>query len=111
MSLEKMMKTECSELPEDYEYQDTSIQIDGCACAIIGCEDGRIIYDYDLLIIHFHEHENMKSLDDYDGEHDTAIEWIDYNVIRGLDYCGPGIKPDIRDDGVSIIDYDEDDED
>jgi len=98
-------------LPEDYEYAEDSVQIDGCGCAVSGVEDGRIIYDYDKLVLHFHDCENMKSLDDYQCEHDTAIEWIDYNVIRGLDYITEGIKPDIREDGISILDDDEDDED
>lgn len=95
------------ELPE-LEYQETSTQIDGCGCAVIGVEDGRIIYDYNKLVMHFHEHENMKSLDEHGYEHDTAIEWIDYNVIRGIAYI-TGIKPDIRQDGESLLDYEDED--
>jgi len=97
------------ELPAEFEYDDDSIQIDGCGCAVVAVENGRIIYDYYRLVEHFHEHENMKELDDYGCEHDAAIEWIDYNVIRGLDYISEGKRPDIRQDGRSIVDYDDED--
>ena len=95
------------ELPKEYTYEDESVQIDGCGCAVVAVEDGRIIYDYNKLVMHFHECEDMKSLDDHEFEHETAIEWISYNVVRGIDYIDEGIRPDIREDGLSILDYDE----
>jgi len=101
---------QCSELPEGHDYHEDSIQIDGCACAIIAVEEGHIIYDYELLIRHFSDHENMRELDDYDQEDISAIEWIDYNVIRGIPYSGPGKLPDIRDGQYSLVN-DEDEED
>ena len=98
----------CDTLPAGLNTYETTIEMDGCACAVVGCEEGRLIYDYDLLLQHFADCEGMRDDDDEDmGRYDMAAEWIDYNVIRGLPYAGPGITPDIRDDGVSIIDYDE----
>jgi hypothetical protein len=104
----------CDTFPTNITPLPETVQIDGCACAILSCEEGRLIYDYDLLIKHFHDHEDMKSLDDYDNEYESAVEWINYNVIRGIPYAGPGILPDIRDDGASVIDCEgeeEEDED
>ena len=49
--------------------------------AIIGVsEDGRAIYDYELMI---------EWLMDKEGWTDNeAVEWIDYNTIRALPYMG-----------------------
>ena len=52
------------------------------ASAFVGfSEDGRAIYDYELMIKHI-----VDSGDDMDEE--AAIEWIDYNTIRALPYAG-----------------------
>lgn len=51
------------------------------ASAIVGySDDGRMIYDYDLMI------ESLMTEDDFTYE--DAAEWIDYNTIRALPYMG-----------------------
>jgi hypothetical protein len=70
------MKTSCDTLP-DLPIKENTVQIDGCACAIIGVsDDGALQYDYDLLVAHFSEHEGM-------GDEGGA-DWVSYNVIGGL---------------------------
>lgn len=57
---------------ESYSYDD----------ALIGVtEDGRAVYDYDKMVTWLMEKE--------DWSQDEAIEWIEYNTIRALDYAGP----------------------
>jgi hypothetical protein len=48
--------------------------------AIVGYDvhSGRIIYDYELMIDYLVENEQMNE--------DEAVEFIDYNTIRSLDY-------------------------
>ena len=49
--------------------------------ALIGVsDDGRAIYDYDLMIEWLMVNDNMTDVD--------AMEWIDYNTIRSLPYVG-----------------------
>ena len=49
--------------------------------ALIGVsEDGRAIYDYDLMVKWLVDNDNMSISD--------AVEWIDYNTIRALPYAG-----------------------
>ena len=49
--------------------------------ALIGVsEDGRAIYDYDLMVKWLVDNDNMTISD--------AVEWIDYNTIRALPYAG-----------------------
>ena len=49
--------------------------------AIIGTDtDGRVIYDYDKMVEHLVEVDNMSA--------DEAIEFIDYNTIRAIPYAG-----------------------
>lgn len=49
--------------------------------ALIGVsEDGRAIYDFDLMVEWLEVEDNMTS--------DEAIEWIEYNTIRSLPYAG-----------------------
>ena len=49
--------------------------------ALIGIsEDGRAIYDFDLMV------EWLMDQDDIDST--SAIEWIEYNTIRSLPYAG-----------------------
>lgn len=51
--------------------------------ALIGVsEDGRAIYDYDLMVEWLIKNSDMSEID--------AIEWIDYNTIRALPYAGEG---------------------
>jgi hypothetical protein len=46
-------------------------------------KSGRFIYDYNRLVEAFAE--GFKDSEDPYGE---ALEWVDYNVIRSLPYCG-----------------------
>ena len=49
--------------------------------ALIGVsEDGRAIYDYELMIEWLVQNEGFS--------HDDAVEWIEYNTIRALPYAG-----------------------
>ena len=41
---------------------------------------GNLIYDYDLMIEYLIEHDNMS--------YEDAVEFIDYNTIRAIDYMG-----------------------
>lgn len=55
----------------NYSYDDALIGVS---------EDGRAIYDYELMI---------EWLMDKEGWTDNeAVEWIDYNTIRALPYMG-----------------------
>jgi hypothetical protein len=86
----------CDELPTQFTYQDDSIKIDGCSCAIIGVEEGSIIYDYGLLVTHFMEHQGMVSEDD-EFPDEQAIEWVEFNLVRALQHRQTiGINPTIR---------------
>ena len=42
--------------------------------------DGRVIYDYDLMIEEY--------MNDNDCSYEDAIDWIEYNTIRSLSYVG-----------------------
>lgn len=56
----------------DYSYDD----------ALVGVtEDNRAVYDYNRMVTWLMETEGMTR--------DQAIEWIEYNTIRALDYFGP----------------------
>lgn len=50
--------------------------------AIIGTtEDGRAVYDYELM---------RRVLEVRDGMEETeALEWLDYNTLRAIPYAGP----------------------
>lgn len=49
--------------------------------AIVGISDGgRVIYDYDLMITHLMDVDNMTEMD--------AADFIDYNTIRSIPYDG-----------------------
>ena len=49
--------------------------------ALIGIsEDNRAIYDYDLMVEWLMREDGMTS--------EEAMEWIDYNTIRSLQYVG-----------------------
>jgi hypothetical protein len=47
--------------------------------------DGRLIYDYDLMV------EELMKQDDMSGE--EAIDFISYNTLRSLDYMTNKKKP------------------
>lgn len=52
------------------------------ATAIIGVTfDGRVIYDYELMI------EYLMSWQGF-CEYEDCVDWIDYNVLRTLPYMG-----------------------
>ena len=58
---------------KDYSYDD----------ALIGVtEDGRAVYDFDLMVAWLMETEGWEEID--------AIEWIEYNTLRALPYMGSG---------------------
>ena len=42
-------------------------------------DDGRVVYDYDLLVECLMK-EDMSEID--------AIEWVEYNILRSIPYCG-----------------------
>lgn len=49
--------------------------------AIIGTDqDGRAVYDYDLMI--------AELMSDEDWSAEDAIEWIEYNTLRAIPYAG-----------------------
>lgn len=68
----------------DAGYEDVVIFKDeGYDDALIGIsEDGRAIYDFDLMV------EWLMKVDGITSE--EAMEWIEYNTIRSLPYAGSG---------------------
>jgi len=42
--------------------------------------NGNLIYDYELMVNYLIEHDNMS--------YEDAVEFIDYNTIRAIDYMG-----------------------
>ena len=49
--------------------------------SIIGVTfDGRVIYDYDLMV--------CELMQDEECSHDEAVDWIEYNTLRSLPYGG-----------------------
>lgn len=64
-------------LPEDAIVFD-NMSYDG---SIVGVTtDGRVVYDYDKMIVELMEDEKCS--------YDDAADWIDYNTIRSLPYAG-----------------------
>ncbi len=61
---------------KDYDYKEAFIGLS---------HDDRAIYDYDLMVECLVQNENMS--------YDDAIEWIDYNTLRALDYFMDDKKP------------------
>ena len=66
----------------DAGYEDVIIfSGDSYDDALIGVsEDGRAIYDFDLMVEWLMKQDNM--------DETSAIEWIEYNTIRSLPYVG-----------------------
>lgn len=51
--------------------------------AIIGVTtDNQVVYDYNLMVEQLMRDENWTE--------EEAVEWIEYNTIRALDYMGAG---------------------
>lgn len=100
----KHKKHGCHAIPEIISHKPESIQIDGCNCALVDSrENGQLVYSYDLLLEHFKNHELMFDEEDEES-YDTASEWVDYNVIRGIEYINSPLRPDILDyEGKSIF--------
>lgn len=65
-------------------YEDVKYFVNyGYDDALIGVsDDGRAIYDYDLMV------EWLMQEEGWDEE--ESIEWIEYNTIRALPYMGEG---------------------
>lgn len=57
----------------NYSYDDALVGVS---------EDGRAIYDYELMVEWLVDTEGMTE--------EEAAEWIDYNTIRALSYAGAG---------------------
>lgn len=56
---------------KDFDYDD----------ALIGVtEDGRAVYDFDLMVSWLMDTEGWEEID--------AIEWVEYNTLRALPYMG-----------------------
>lgn len=56
--------------------------------AIIGVtHGGRVVYDYDNMVIHLMNEDDMTAED--------AADFISYNTIRSLDYMSTANKPTI----------------
>ena len=56
----------------DYSYDDARVGV---------TEDGRAVYDYDKMVDWLVKTQSFTK--------DEAIEWVEYNTIRALDYMGP----------------------
>lgn len=79
--------------------------ITGCGCAVIRVEATRVVYDYDKLVDHFYKCEGMTDIEDADPRF-VAIEWVEFNVVRGVPYATPN-PPDIEQDGESLFNDDD----
>lgn len=99
------MKNSCDTLPPQFTYEDTSIQIDGVCCAIIGVENGSIVYDYGLLVKHFTEH-NILGVGSQEELEDAAIDYIEFNIIRAIPYYQTHKYPPI----IKYTEYDTEDD-
>lgn len=58
---------------KDYSYDDALIGVS---------DDGRAIYDYDLMVEWLVKTEQMSE--------EEAMEWVDYNTLRALPYFPEG---------------------
>jgi hypothetical protein len=73
-----------SERLQEYGYEDVIIFSDySYDDALIGVtEDNRAVYDFDKMVDWLCRNHNFVETD--------AIEWIEYNTIRALQYAGAG---------------------
>ena len=78
------LKTEndVKEIIADYEYEDVIIFSNpDYASAFIGVsEDNRAVYDYDKMVEFLIDKDGMTDIE--------AVEFIEYNTIRSLQYYG-----------------------
>lgn len=67
---------------QELDFEETIIlENPSYSTAITGISsNGNLIYDYDLMIEYLIEHDNMS--------YEDAVEFIDYNTIRAIDYMG-----------------------
>lgn len=75
MTIEEWLKDagyENTLLFSDYSYDTAFVGVS---------ESGRAIYDYDMMVEWLCMNEDFTE--------DEAREWIDYNTLRSLPYCGP----------------------
>ena len=79
--------------------------ITGCGCAVIRVDPHQVVYDYDKLVDHFYKCEGMTNLEDADPRFE-AIEWVEYNVVRGVPYATHN-PPDIAYEGESLFNDDD----
>ena len=75
-----MTNEQIKEYLADRGYEDALVfENPDYASAFIGVsDDGRAIYDYDLMVLH------LMTVEGWDE--DEAIEWIDYNTLRACPY-------------------------
>ena len=60
--------------------------------SIIGTTfDGRVIYDFDKMV--------QELMTDEGWTEEEAIDWIEYNTIRALPYCGDKAPLVMREEG------------
>lgn len=80
---------ELKEFLTDFGFEDTVIlENPDYVEAVIGMDDdGRLIYDYDLMTECLVKEDGMS--------HEEAMEFIDYNTIRALPYMG-NMRPIIK---------------
>lgn len=83
-----------SEWLRDNDFEDTVIlESPNYLAAIIGItNDGKLIYSYRKMIWYLMQHDGM--------DYETAMEFIDYNTLRALDYMGPYAPVIIQDVGI-----------
>lgn len=63
--------------------------------SVIGIShEGRVIYDYNLMVKEFMEDEQCSE--------EEAIEWLEYNTMRSLGYGG-GLQPIIITTGIEDL--------
>ena len=74
--------TNVKEKLQELDFEETIIlENPSYSTAITGISsNGNLIYDYDLMIEYLIEHDNMS--------YEDAVEFIDYNTIRAIDYMG-----------------------
>lgn len=85
---------ELSEWLRDNDFENTVIlESPNYLAAIIGItNEGKLIYSYRKMIWYLMQHDSM--------DYETAMEFIDYNTLRALDYMGPYAPVIIQDVGI-----------
>ncbi len=85
---------ELSEWLRDNDFENTVIlESPNYLAAIIGItNEGKLIYSYRKMIWYLMQHDGM--------DYETAMEFIDYNTLRALDYMGPYAPVIIQDVGI-----------